>query len=569
MTGLRAFAKRIHDEDGMAGWTSDRQKYLIWPVLAIALVTYVLLLPTFQVGTWTDDGFYINFARSLAQGQGMRLIHLPNAPVDAIVPPGYPLLLSPLAFLFPDSFLPMQILSVLFTLGTIYALYYFCRDRFSFIITALFIVLFAINPHVASGSIWVMSEAPFVFFMCLSLIFVEFFVTRQELSPWIFILTVIVTSAMILIRYVGLPLLIGAGGYILYRRRDRYAFLYILLVVVVVISITLLFGGAATWERYSNVGDRLLSHITRRSIEPVLVEVSPPKLGLWAGLKRDFIHLITYALPMSVVPLFSGPRVEQFFISLGLGFIPMLLSLLITLSVLIGYSLRLLHNLTLAEVFPVVYTGFLLIMTQGKWPDLGSSFRYIFPMIPFALLYFVQAIVSLAEIGSTWLRGKFKSLIKTGLPVAVGLVLMMLYLGRNAQAMLNPVRTRIPDISLGATWIAENTNEDALIMAEVPRVHTLYTRRTIIPFPDGKVEAQEVYGDQICTFEDFCLEDIIERYAVDYILISYAISSELPFHNSAYVESYVLPFLYNHPERFKSVYIAKDGMVEVFKVLND
>lgn len=66
-------------------------------VIAPALAIYLLALRTFQVGAWTDDGFYVILARALAQGQGMRLIHLPGAPETAIVPPAYPLALSALA----------------------------------------------------------------------------------------------------------------------------------------------------------------------------------------------------------------------------------------------------------------------------------------------------------------------------------------------------------------------------------------------------------------------------------------------------------------------------------------
>ena len=54
------------------------------------------------VGVFYDDGLYTVLARSLAEGHGYRMLHLPGAPSGIHYPPGYPFLLSLLWRLHPD-----------------------------------------------------------------------------------------------------------------------------------------------------------------------------------------------------------------------------------------------------------------------------------------------------------------------------------------------------------------------------------------------------------------------------------------------------------------------------------
>lgn len=46
------------------------------------------------VGVFYDDGIYVTAGKALAEGQGYRHIHLPDAPPDVHHPPLYPLVLA-------------------------------------------------------------------------------------------------------------------------------------------------------------------------------------------------------------------------------------------------------------------------------------------------------------------------------------------------------------------------------------------------------------------------------------------------------------------------------------------
>ena len=55
-----------------------------------------------MVGVFFDDGIYVQLAKSLAEGDGYRSMHLPDAPVAVHYPPAYPFILSLLWRLWPS-----------------------------------------------------------------------------------------------------------------------------------------------------------------------------------------------------------------------------------------------------------------------------------------------------------------------------------------------------------------------------------------------------------------------------------------------------------------------------------
>ncbi len=74
-----------------------------WALAAGAVVAAVIAasLPGALVGVFYDDGIYAVLARSLAEGRGYRLLHLPGAPAAVHYPFGYPLFLAALWKLGP------------------------------------------------------------------------------------------------------------------------------------------------------------------------------------------------------------------------------------------------------------------------------------------------------------------------------------------------------------------------------------------------------------------------------------------------------------------------------------
>ena len=71
--------------------------------LALALLALGLSVwEPFPPGIWHDDGVYVLLGRSLAEGEGLRYVGIPGAPLAPKFPPLYPLLLGLVWLLFPS-----------------------------------------------------------------------------------------------------------------------------------------------------------------------------------------------------------------------------------------------------------------------------------------------------------------------------------------------------------------------------------------------------------------------------------------------------------------------------------
>lgn len=68
---------------------------------ALAIGVVVVSIEPFPVGVFQDDGIYTVLAKSLAEGQGYRYLHMPETPNATHYPPLYPLLLAAIRKIFP------------------------------------------------------------------------------------------------------------------------------------------------------------------------------------------------------------------------------------------------------------------------------------------------------------------------------------------------------------------------------------------------------------------------------------------------------------------------------------
>lgn len=101
---------------GRMGSTTARPTALqiaIWiGIVAASAATALHDYDSFQLGAYQDDAVYVILARSLAFGPRYGATNLSGAPAPAGFPFGYPLLLAPLARLFPADAAPMKLLSL-------------------------------------------------------------------------------------------------------------------------------------------------------------------------------------------------------------------------------------------------------------------------------------------------------------------------------------------------------------------------------------------------------------------------------------------------------------------------
>lgn len=148
-----------------------------WPAALFAF--YLLFLRAYYVGFFNDDAFYVIGARSLLQGGYMELSSPAPRPLDNY-PPGYPLLLAQVLWLFGDSLLAAQLLSVALAAASAWLLWKLSGDWRA-------VLAAAVCPLSATLSGTLLSELPYTALSLLLLVSSRAHWARKDDGVWAFL----------------------------------------------------------------------------------------------------------------------------------------------------------------------------------------------------------------------------------------------------------------------------------------------------------------------------------------------------------------------------------------------
>ena len=144
-------------------------KYILPILIIISALLGLLRFNSLQVGTSYDDAHYIILAESLSSGQGYELINFPRPQIERAFPPGWPILLAPLTFLFPGNYTVLKLLTLFLWLASLLLIYKFFSKRIESPYLEILVGLIAINPLLVGTSVTVMSESAYLFFSLIVL----------------------------------------------------------------------------------------------------------------------------------------------------------------------------------------------------------------------------------------------------------------------------------------------------------------------------------------------------------------------------------------------------------------
>jgi hypothetical protein len=134
-------------------------KYIPPILILISTALGLLRFNSLQPGTSYDDAHYIILAESLSSGQGYELINFPHPQIERAFPPGWPILLTPLTFLFPGNYTVLKLLTLVLWLASLLLIYKFFSKRIESPYLEILAGLIAINPLLVGTSVTVMSES--------------------------------------------------------------------------------------------------------------------------------------------------------------------------------------------------------------------------------------------------------------------------------------------------------------------------------------------------------------------------------------------------------------------------
>jgi hypothetical protein len=517
-------------------------KYILVVFIFLSAALGLLRFNSLQVGTSYDDAHYIILAESLGSGQGYQLINFPRPQMERAFPPGWSLLLTPLTVLFPGNYSVLKFFTLILSLASVYLTYKIFSKRLQSPYLEILTGLVALNPLIVGTSVTVMSESAYLFFSLFALYLFDKWqngnesgLTAKVAKPQGFLgvpgdlavhfrhlyggksgLILLVALAAFytqLIRTIGISLFIALVIYLIFTRRFRET----VAAAAVFVAGTLLQG----WLSGSLISTGYRTQVFNSSI--------PEKIS---QMTSNFLGYFNETTAGALLPIF-GTRLTTMLGDYGLQWLPFALNLLILLLLLLGlYRSR--GNISLLDVYFIIYIAGVLSFWN---PNVGSvKPRFLIPVIPFLYFYFLQGMSLLTKNN-------------VRIAYAVSIVIAVTLLARNLQDWRSPTMNQMTDLSVGASWVAENAEADAIVMVNEPVPSYVHVRRKTINFPKQGQDLQKYLNNQ----------------GIDYIIIAPLLQSPRSTELHPSIRNNTLPTLQSNPQMFTIVYENPEYNVTIFR----
>lgn len=442
---------------------------IAWGLLACLALYIVALDPTLYL--WGDNAHYIIVAKSLATGQGLRDIHTPGSPLFSYPVPLFPLILAPIVRVFDYHLVPLKLLVVVTGVLTVYAtLRLFLRvmdARRAVVLTAVV----AVSPQIVSFSHQVMTELPYLGLSIVALMCVMGYAADDRWNGRAASLSALVLAAATLTRSIGVTLVLAAAAYVVLdgagplRRRAAKAALMCGLC-------------AAVWLAANGSIIAAIPYFAEFRHGTASAQSGASHIGIRS---RVAANLIAYAgaVPETVYYGYSlrDPA-------------PKLVGAAIIFAILLGFAFAAWRKRTSIEYYCLAYGAVLLVYEPA---NSGNLRRYLVPVIPFLLYYFVRGLEALGVLvervegtrllAARWWRS------------ATIAVLSLIGVGNFARTVQASVLHRQPEMfdfyrwgdfrgyQRMAVWTRANTPAPSVIGTRGPYIFHFWSRRQVLWLP--------------------------------------------------------------------------------------
>jgi hypothetical protein len=208
----------------LSGGGPRTERLLVFGIAAVVLLVAVLTITPWPVGAFQDDAIYTVLAKSLATGEGFRLINLPGSPNNTHYPPGYPLVLAALWKLwpsFPDNIVLFKFANAFFLAAAAVGTYVFGRRQWRLVpwqatITALLGTLSVVVLLITGV---VLSEPLFLALLLPSLLLSERAASTGDVRTAVY--AGLLLGALSMVRTLGVFAIPAAGLIMLWRGHWR------------------------------------------------------------------------------------------------------------------------------------------------------------------------------------------------------------------------------------------------------------------------------------------------------------------------------------------------------------
>ena len=549
--------------------TSRSGSVILIAILGTASIFYFCFLKSDRFGAYHDDGIYVATARSLADGQGYRILSLPDEPAQTKYPPLYPLILSLIWRVqpaFPDNLTLMMVLSVIAALSfLLLTRRYLVSSEYASPLQALIVVaLTALNWRTVILSTSVYSEMLYAALSVGGLQLAEKHLNGKTGRMSGMILGLLIGLAF-LTRTSGIALLVALAAYSLLKRQWRKALLPVGIGMVFVLA------WAAWCYVNKNASQDLnapfytsyFAHLNQ-VVTDLQAQGGSSRLAVHFGMAlENFIGGILVSIPLVCTGLNYQvlARLSEYLPGAGLGIL-----FLIVILVSAGFIRTASKRVRLLHIYLVMSLGLYLF-----WLPSVSYDRFLMPMLPFLLLFLVcelGMLVSLArkglQSGEAWgkVSGSFISFILFAL---IGLTLYGYGSGAYSSfKSLQPSASRAADDAQAISWIKENTaSSDSLVCYRDPK-YFLYTGHKAVrsfPMTEGYSWEEDQSSMEKLAHAVF---RIIDEARARYIVVT-ATDFELEDRPEQHRKTFD-SLIEQHPQNFVLVYESTDRRTRIFRI---
>jgi hypothetical protein len=473
-------------------------------LILAGLALYILRVDD-VAGLIGDDAWYVVLARGIAQGSGPYVISSAGTQfLSQVYPPGFPFILSLVMLVtaeYPANVALLKGVSIAGMIGAGLLTYrYAVRYRgLSPTIAALVAIATVITPAlVFLATSTLMSEGVFLFVELAAVLLIEraMHADDDRAGRRLAVSAGALAAAAFLIRTAGMTIGLAAIFYFVWKRRWQTAAVYAATAACLVLP-WLVYARTHAPSRAELVDHGGLMSMaysdqfwTKEAGTVTSRHVSPRELP--ARIERNAVNIAIRDMGGIFVPLLFRTPEESGLEVIGLGppeggqvpsmgsaFGTKAISLALTALAALGFMATLRRRMTVAE--PMVVLALTMIILWPFW-----TFRFVLPLVPFLLCYFVSGLEALA--GAAARAGRSMTID----PALVVRIFLFVIVGLNvldhtqyiAQAYGDPRgaswKAHANDINQVFNWITREGTQDGAIAADNPALVYLRTgRRTI------------------------------------------------------------------------------------------
>lgn len=467
----------------------------------LIFLIFSILLFDVKLSIGGDNIIYMILAKSILEFKKYASLHLVGEPAHIHFPPGFPLILAPFYKIFGMNELYLKVVPFIFSMLSFIILTFIIRD---------FWIMLSLStlPLWISYSSKLLSETTFMFFSFLSI----YLLIKNK-----YVLSSLFATFSFFIRNSGIAVIISILIYLIMRKNQKNFFfsLFIFLIPTLI------------WQ-YRNF---TLKHPMETTYIQEFFYKNPyqPELGkinVFDFLERVFQNFTMYffeVIPRSIVNIDND-------------FLIFLISITILIFLILAFIQKI-KSLSILEIYFVLFT----IITLS-WPSVWLSDRFILPIIPILIYYFLLGIKNYLKDTPF----KLISLLIFGLNLSYLISKVPQNLEEWNIYRQNPIKLYSPDWQMFfnvCSYIKENVPKDKIIVSRKPEfVYYISSHR-------GSLYKYSQNPDSVF--------NSIKNY--DYILLD-------NFYWTGTTRRYLIPAIEKYKDYFEIVYITDEPRTFLLKI---